>query len=613
MAFEERYYREELDYLRQLGKLLAQEKPHLAHFLAEKEGDPDVERLMEAFAFMSGSLRQKLEDEFPEFTHGLIRMLWANYLRPVPAMTVIAYEPKTDQLKVPVQVCRNELIRSRSEKSALAAQKVLSDNHDKIVSSVACHFTLARDIWLQPLRILDTHNASSLKEGIIDISFTADNNVSPAMLDLNKITFWLGNEDDYTRHQLYLWFCECLMDAELIAGEYRLPLPDLWLEAAGFENQDALLPWPKNVHSGYRVLQEYFCYPEAFFFFHLRDVAPLPDDFPASAFTLRLHFNRPLPADIKLRRDSLRLHCTPAINLFTHYAEPVRPDGRIAEYPLRASHRHPDAYDIFQISTVTSKVKVSGTESNPGSQARVWPEFESFQHQMEYSRQREVVYWHHRTKTSLFHRGLEHSIAFVHADGSIPDSSRFNDDVITTSLICTNRMIPARLHIGDICVAVNKNPAVASFHNVTRPTQPLWPVTDGDMHWSLISAMNLNYLSLLDRETLIQILRTFDLPGAHHPQRARLSRQKLDAIEKLETKPVDRLFKGVPVRGLATTLWIRPDPFICEGEIYLLGTVLSHFFALYASINSYHCLKIINTESQEAWEWQEKRGQHALI
>lgn len=266
MAFEERYYREELDYLRQLGKLLAQEKPHLAHFLAEKEGDPDVERLMEAFAFMSGSLRQKLEDEFPEFTHGLIRMLWANYLRPVPAMTVIAYEPKTDQLKVPVQVCRNELIRSRSEKSALAAQKVLSDNHDKIVSSVACHFTLARDIWLQPLRILDTHNASSLKEGIIDISFTADNNVSPAMLDLNKITFWLGNEDDYTRHQLYLWFCECLMDAELIAGEYRLPLPDLWLEAAGFENQDALLPWPKNVHSGYRVLQSISAIPKPSFF-----------------------------------------------------------------------------------------------------------------------------------------------------------------------------------------------------------------------------------------------------------------------------------------------------------------------------------------------------------
>ncbi|WP_449556577.1 type VI secretion system baseplate subunit TssF [Huaxiibacter chinensis] len=611
MSFEEKYYREELDYLRQLGKLLAREKPHLANFLTEKEGDPDVERLLEAFAFMSGRLRQKLEDEFPEFTHGLIRMLWANYLRPVPAMTVIAYEPEASQLKTPVQVCRNELISTRKARSTVQERKTLSEDNDGSEPLPVCHFTLARDLWLQPLRIQDIRNASSQKEGIIDISFATDSNVSPDMLDLNKVSFWLANEDDYTRHQLYLWFCECLMDAELIAGERHLPLPDLWLDAAGFESRDALLPWPKNVHSGYRILQEYFCYPEAFFFFHLRDVATLPDDFPVSAFTLRLHFNRPLSADIKLRRDSLRLHCSPAINLFTHYAEPVRPDGRRVEYPLRASNRQPDAYDIFQISAVTSKVK--SASDNPGSQIRIWPEFESFQHQVEYSRQREVVYWHHRTKTSLFHRGLDHTIAFIHADGSLPDGSRFIDDIITTSLICTNRMLPTRLHTGDICVAVNKNPAVASFQNVTRPTQPLYPVTDGDMHWSLISAMNLNYLSLLDRETLIQILRTFDLPGVHHPQRARLSRQKLDAIEKLETKPVDRLFKGVSVRGLATTLWIRPDPFACEGEIYLLGTVLSHFFALYASINSYHCLKIINTESRESWEWQEKMGQHALI
>jgi type VI secretion system protein ImpG len=173
-------------------------------------------------------------------------------------------------------------------------------------------------------------------------------------------------------------------------------------------------------------------------------------------------------------------------------------------------------------------------------------------------------------------------------------------------------MLPASLHIGDICEAVNKNPAVASFSNVMRPTRPLYPMTDGNMHWSLISCMNLNYLSLLDREALIQVLRTFDLPGIHHPQQARLSSQKLDAIEKMASRPVDRLFKGVPVRGLSTTLWINPAPFVCEGEIYLLGTVLSYFFALYASINSFHCLKIINTESQESWEWQHT-GQHALM
>ena len=40
MEFEERYFREELDYLRQLRKLLATEKPHLARFLAEKDAKP---------------------------------------------------------------------------------------------------------------------------------------------------------------------------------------------------------------------------------------------------------------------------------------------------------------------------------------------------------------------------------------------------------------------------------------------------------------------------------------------------------------------------------------------------------------------------------------------
>jgi type VI secretion system protein ImpG len=611
MAFEERYYQEELDYLRQLGKLLAEDKPYLARFLAEKEGDPDVERLLEAFAFLSGGLRQKLEDDFPEFTHGIIRMLWPNYLRPVPAMAVIKYKPEGN-IKEPVQILRDEQISSGGGRESTSGRKVLGG--DDIPSPPTCHFSLARDMWLQPLQIQDVRNVSSLDSGIIDIDFLTENGVFSRVLDLNKVTFWLGNNDDYTRYQLYLWFSERLMDAELIIGDRRIHLPELWLEAAGFEREDALLPWPKNVQNGYRILQEYFCYLESFFFFHLRDSISLPDDFNGGAFTLRLHFNQSLPVNVKLRQDSLHLFCTPAVNLFLYEAEPVSPDGSSPQYSLRANHQHPDTYDIFRVQSVSSKVVVPGDipERTSADPMRLWPEFESFNHQIEYSRQREVIYWHHRTKTSLFHRGLEHDIALVHADGCLPDSSKLSGETLSVSLVCTNRLLPAELHPGDICVAVGKNPAVASFSNVTRPTRPLYPVTDGDMHWSLISSMNLNYLSLLDRDALVQILRTFDLPGIHHPQQARLSRQKLDAIEKMETQPVDRLFKGVPVRGLATTLWINPAPFVCEGEVYLLGTVLSQFFALYASINSFHCLKIISTESQETWEWQ-SNGQHALM
>ncbi len=60
MEFEERYFREELDYLRQLSKLLATEKPHLARFLAEKDADPDIERLLEGVAFLPAISARKL-------------------------------------------------------------------------------------------------------------------------------------------------------------------------------------------------------------------------------------------------------------------------------------------------------------------------------------------------------------------------------------------------------------------------------------------------------------------------------------------------------------------------------------------------------------------------
>ncbi|MEQ4078823.1 type VI secretion system baseplate subunit TssF, partial [Escherichia coli] len=52
---------------------------------------------------------------------------------------------------------------------------------------------------------------------------------------------------------------------------------------------------------------------------------------------------------------------------------------------------------------------------------------------------------------------------------------------------------------------------------------------------------------------------------------------------------------------------------VCEGEMYLLGTVLSHFLSLYASVNSFHMLTVVNTESQETWKWTERTGQHPLI
>jgi type VI protein secretion system component VasA len=62
-----KYYQDELAWLREMGTELAAARPEMARFLAEPGADPDVERLLEGFAFLTGRIRQKLDDEFPEF------------------------------------------------------------------------------------------------------------------------------------------------------------------------------------------------------------------------------------------------------------------------------------------------------------------------------------------------------------------------------------------------------------------------------------------------------------------------------------------------------------------------------------------------------------------
>lgn len=92
MSFN-RYYQSELNALRQLGRRFCERNPALAPFLGDRGRDPDVERLLEGFAFLTGRLRQKLDDQLPELSHSLMHLLWPNYMRPIPAFSMLQFAP----------------------------------------------------------------------------------------------------------------------------------------------------------------------------------------------------------------------------------------------------------------------------------------------------------------------------------------------------------------------------------------------------------------------------------------------------------------------------------------------------------------------------------------
>ncbi|HHQ4530356.1 TPA: type VI secretion system baseplate subunit TssF [Aeromonas hydrophila] len=585
----EHYFRDELAFLRLQGREFADAYPELTRFLSEQNNDPDVERLLEGFAFLTGNLRAKIEDEFPELTHGLLNMLWPNYLRPVPSMTIMQFSV------IPGAIAQPALVRQGCQLDSLP------------LDEVTCHFQTCHDTWVYPadIRHIAAQSGNDLSTISLDIALHAPLPLSELQLD--KLRFFLGG-DSYTAYELYFWLSNQLSHIELEIDGKRFRQEAKALKSVGFERDDALLPYPNNVYSGYRILQEYFCFPESFLFFELSGGEWPKQPLPVSEFKVHFCFDRPLPAELKIRPDSFMLNCVPAINLFQHDSEPVNLNGRQAEYPLKASYRHADSFEIFSVDQVEGWVE--GNLGRSRGTPRIYQPFESFQHQIERAKQRLALYYRVRVKEAVSGDGFEHSLSFVRGDETTTVEL---DESISVTLTCTNRSRAARLKVGSICVPTGSSPSFATFRNLIRPTRPLRPALDGSLHWTLISNLSLNYVSLLRRDALVQVLRTYDFPALHDKQAEQASRKRLAGIEEIETKPVDRLVRGMPVRGLKSVLSIRQSAFGSEGELYLFSTVLAHFFSLYASVNAFHLLEVVNLDNKERYQWPVQIGQHSLM
>ena len=88
------YYERELIFLRRMGADFARKYPKIAArllFDEEKIEDPHVERMIEAFAFLTGRIALKLDDELPEITESFLNTLYTHYLAPITSMAIAPF------------------------------------------------------------------------------------------------------------------------------------------------------------------------------------------------------------------------------------------------------------------------------------------------------------------------------------------------------------------------------------------------------------------------------------------------------------------------------------------------------------------------------------------
>src|SRR5215813_2414171 len=113
------YYERELGFLRHMGADFAQKYPKIAGRLlleADKCEDPHVERMLEAFAFLSARVHLKIDDEFPEITEALLNILYPHYLRPIPSMSIVEFHADSEQVnpQTGLKIERDSVLNSRA-------------------------------------------------------------------------------------------------------------------------------------------------------------------------------------------------------------------------------------------------------------------------------------------------------------------------------------------------------------------------------------------------------------------------------------------------------------------------------------------------------------------
>ncbi len=604
------YYERELGYLRRYGREFAERYPKIAGRLqlsAEGSQDPHVERLIEAFALMGARISKRIEDDYPEFTDALLEVLYPHYLRPFPACSIAHFDMDgvAAKLSAPVVVPRGTLLQSR------------------LVRGVSCRFRTAYDVLLAPIGVRGAQyravaeaplavNLPPGSGGQISLGFSLlSDQVDFGSLARQTLRFFVDGEAS---------FCAALRDALALgvkaayveadgAGRWRR-LPESPLRPVGFSDDESLVDFPARSHPAYRLLTEFFAFPDKFGFFDL----PLAEVSAGASrhFTLHLVLNATPPDRAsnlvleQLGAASIKLGCTPIVNLFEQPGEPIRVTHRSVTYPVVADARRAFAYEVHSIDSV-HRIR----QTVQGETIQEFRPFYSLRHGEDPERTGQYWVAHRDEDVARQSPGYETELSFVDLEfnPSVPQT-----DVVSVRLTCSNRDLPSQLAHGvaggDLTIE-GGTPARAIA--LLRKPSRLRRFRQGKgAQWRLISHLSLNQLSLTGSglSALKEMLRLYDLSGSS------VSSRQIDGIVGLEQHPVTTWMSGKQfgsvVRGLEVRLTVNESHFVGTG-LAAFVQVMDHFFALYVHANSFTRLVLVSSDNgEEIVRCQARSGESIL-
>lgn len=624
------YYERELRYLREGGAEFAKEYPTIAGRLLLDEfacADPYVERLLEGFAFLAARVNLKLDAEFPRLTQSLLQTIYPHYLSPTPSMCVVQFQPE------PGDPALDEGFR-------LPRQSTAVRNPLGPGQRTACEYRTAHDVTVYPVvveqaqyatRELPTMNLPApigapsrpARAGVV-LRLRCLSDKGFAGLKLDALPLFIRGTLE-TQSKVYE---QVFAQARAVVIQPATKSLNRWAEVIpvtsdgqgirriGFGDDEALLPYTRRSFHGYRLLHEYFAFPQRFMFFELNGLAA----------GLRRCKDQLVDVTILMEREDLRLesaldasnfvpYCTPAINLFPKTCDRIHVADRFNEFHVVPDRNRPMDFEVYDVTAV----------SGYGEQLTQEKPFLPFYFARDYDADAPGAYYtmnrlpraesqrERKSGTRSKYTGSEVYISLVDAVAA-PYASDLRQLGIKAT--CTNRDLPLFLP-ADATFALDNGGPVSTVHCVSgQPTTPRASYAEGQIAWRLISHLSLNYLSLVDSDRgqgaagLREILSLYaNLAEPDH-------RKQIDGIKSIESESVVRR-APLPgpiafVRGLKETVTLDEAAFVGTGP-FLLGAVLEQFFAKYVSINSFTETVVKTIERGEIMRWPPRIGHRKVL
>ncbi|CAM2168942.1 type VI secretion system protein ImpG [Paraburkholderia sacchari] len=596
-----RYYEAEMRYLRESGKEFAKAHPDRARMLnLDRVGDRDpyVERLHEGFAFLTGRLQQKLDDELPELTEGLVSLLWPHYLRMIPSLSIVELMPFRETLQRTETVPAGVPVRS-----APISVPPAPGTEGSTPRTVQCLYRTTQAVKLQPLTI--THAGPAVRHdgrSVIRLGFELHRSAKRDETDLSRLRLHL-NADLPVAFSMHLALTRQVDTVLWRIPEVRdgdaVPLSGITLEPAGFSPEERLWPKADAAFSGYQLLLEYFSFREKFLFVDLcgLDVATLPAH--ATRFELELVLKDAYPSDQRFNKDNVRLFCAPVINLFELDAEPIEIDHHETEYRVVPAGHHGEHVETYSVDAIE-------TLDHETAERYEYVPFATFRHRGGMLR--------HEAPERYFHARVRPGVSGLHETWVVLGGHAWEtmetlpEESLSLRVTGTNGMLPRKglreASIGELAESTAK---VAGVRNLVAPTLPLYPPTGDRFQWRLLSHLAPNFLSLMDAEVLRGALGLYDWTDDE------LNRRRLAGILWVSQEQLEEVSGGAVERGVLIEVTLDSHAFAGEGDVMLFGELLHRFFALYAEINLFTKLSIVSLPSQVRTTWPRSKAQRAPL